>query len=82
MRASYKKLWKILIDRDMKKNELAKQANVSVATLTKLSKCENVNVDILVRICSALRCEVGDIVELVSNDIEQRGKGDNRNDKD
>ncbi|MDR0999517.1 MAG: helix-turn-helix transcriptional regulator [Clostridiales bacterium] len=76
MRASYKKLWKLLIDRDMKKTDLAELANVSVATLTKLSKCENVNVDILVRICSALECEMGDIMELVGNDIEeQAGKG-------
>jgi DNA-binding Xre family transcriptional regulator len=76
MKASYKRLWKLLIDRDMKKSDLAEHANVSVATLTKLAKCENVNVDILVRICSALECEVGDIMELVGNDIEeQTGKG-------
>jgi DNA-binding Xre family transcriptional regulator len=70
MRASYKKLWKLLIDRDMKKSDLAERANVSVATLTKLTKCENVNVDILIRICSALECEVGDIMELIGNDTE------------
>jgi DNA-binding Xre family transcriptional regulator len=72
MKASYKKLWKLLIDRDMKKSDLAERANVSVATLTKLAKCENVNVDILIRICSALKCEVGDIMELVGNDIEEQ----------
>jgi DNA-binding Xre family transcriptional regulator len=48
----------------MKKSDLAERANVSVATLTKLTKCENVNVDILIRICSALKCEVGDIMEI------------------
>jgi Predicted transcriptional regulator len=79
MVVSYKKLWKLLIDKDLKKSDLAEQANVSVATLTKLAKCENVNVDILVRICSALECEVSDIMELVNNDgdFEKRGKGDN-----
>jgi DNA-binding Xre family transcriptional regulator len=61
-----------LIDRDMKKSDLAECANVSVATLTKLAKCENVNVDILVRICSALNCEIGDIMELGDNDIEEQ----------
>ena len=75
MKASYKKLWKILIDRDMKKSDLAEQANVSVATLTKLAKCENVNVDILIRICSALQCEIEDIMELVHNDTEEHGRG-------
>ena len=68
MVVSYKKLWKLLIDKDLKKSDLAEQANVSVATLTKLAKCENVNVDILVRICSTLECEMGDIMELVDND--------------
>jgi DNA-binding Xre family transcriptional regulator len=76
MRVSYKRLWKLLIDRDMKKSDLAERASVSVATLTKLAKCENVNVDILVRICTALECEVSDIMELVGNDIgEQTRKG-------
>jgi DNA-binding Xre family transcriptional regulator len=65
MKASYKKLWKLLIDMDMKKSDLAEQANISVATITKLSKCENVNVDILVRICTALKCELWDIMELL-----------------
>ena len=59
----------------MKKSDLAEQANVSVATLTKLAKCENVNVDILIRICSALGCEIADIMELVHNDTEEHGRG-------
>jgi DNA-binding Xre family transcriptional regulator len=75
MQVSYKKLWKLLIDKDMKKSDLAERANVSVATLTKLTKSENVNVDILVRICSALECEICDIMELVGDNIgEETGK--------
>ena len=70
MKVSYKRLWKLLIDMDMKKSDLAEFANVSVATLTKLSKCENVNVDILVRICSALSCDISDIMELVTDDMK------------
>ena len=64
-KASYKKLWKLLIDKDMSKKTLAEQANVSVSTLSKLAKGKSVNVEILVRICGALDCEIQDIMELV-----------------
>jgi DNA-binding Xre family transcriptional regulator len=65
VKVSYKKLLKLLIDRELKKRDLSDKANVSVATLTKLSKGENVNVDVLVRVCSALECDFSDIMELV-----------------
>ena len=65
MGVSYKKLWKILIDRDMKKRDLCEVAGVSTASVAKLGKGENVNTDILVRICSALDCELSDICEIV-----------------
>ena len=65
MKVSYKKLLKLLIDRELKKRDLAVKANVSVATLTKLSKGENVNVDVLARVCTALECDFCDIMELV-----------------
>ena len=68
MAVSYKKLFKILIDRDMKKNELASAANLSANTIAKLSKNENVSLDVLIRICSALNVEFGDIMELVPDD--------------
>lgn len=64
MKISYKKLWKLLIDRDMMKKELAKQAGISTASIAKLGKNENVNTDILVKICIALDCELQDIMEL------------------
>ena len=67
MKVSYKKLWKLLIDKDLNKKSLAKIANVSGSTLTKLSKGESVNSEILVRICSALKCELWDIMELLPN---------------
>jgi DNA-binding Xre family transcriptional regulator len=66
--ASYKKLWKLLIDRDMKKRDLCKLANVSSTSLAKLGKGENVNTDILIRICKALECDMGDIVEVLTDD--------------
>lgn len=65
MKVSYKKLLKLLIDRELKKRDLAEKANVSVATLTKLAKGENVNVDVLVKVCSALECDFSDIMELI-----------------
>ena len=65
MKVSYKKLWKILIDMEINKRKLAEMANISGSTLTKLSKGESVNMEILVRICTALKCDLHDIVELV-----------------
>ena len=68
VKVSFKKLFKLLIDRDMKKNELASAANLSANTIAKLSKNENVSLDVLIRICSALNVEFGDIMELVPDD--------------
>ena len=66
MRASYKKLWKLLIDRDMKKKDLAKLAGISNTSIAKMGRNENVTMDVLVKICTALDCELGDIVEIMS----------------
>jgi DNA-binding Xre family transcriptional regulator len=66
MAASYKKLFKLLIDRDMKKKELAELSGVSVATITKMGKDGvSVNSDVLVKICHALNVDIGDIMEMV-----------------
>lgn len=66
MAASYKKLFKMLIDRNMKKKELAELAGVSVATITKMGKDgASVNSDVLVKICTALNCTMDDIVEII-----------------
>lgn len=65
MKISYKKLWKLLIDRDMMKKDLAKEAGISTASIAKLGRNENVNTDILLRICVALKCEISDILEIV-----------------
>ena len=62
---SYKKLWKILIDKDMKKQDLQKAAGVSWGVITKLSKSETVSMDVLIKICKTLDCDIGDIVELL-----------------
>lgn len=66
MAASYKRLFKLLIDRDMKKKELAQKAGVSIATITKMGKNGAVvSSDVLVRICTALGCGVDDIMEII-----------------
>lgn len=66
MAVSYKKLWKLLIDYDMKKKDLAKAADISNYTITKMSKGENVTVETLGKICTALNCRVDDIMEFIS----------------
>lgn len=65
MAVSYKKLWKILIDKDMKKKDLCAAAGISHASMAKLGKNENVTTDVLVKICSALQCNIGDIVDFL-----------------
>ena len=65
MAISYKKLWKMLIDRDMKKKDLMALSGVSQSSVTKMGKNGNVNTDVLVRICLALNCDIGDIAEIV-----------------
>lgn len=67
MTISYKKLWKLLIDRDMKKKDLQELAGVSAASITKLGKNENVNTEIIEKICVALQCDVSDIMEMVDD---------------
>jgi DNA-binding helix-turn-helix protein len=63
MKANYKRLWHILLDRDMKKKELAQIAGVSTYTINKLNKNENVTVEVLDKICKALNCTLDDIME-------------------
>ena len=65
MTVSYKKLWKLLIDKDMMKKDLQVKANISWATVTKMSKNETVRMEVLMKICQALDCRIEDIVEFV-----------------
>ena len=64
MGLSYKKLWKLLIDRNMKKSHLCKLTNLSQSTIAKLAKDKNVNTIVLEKICESLKCDISDIVEL------------------
>ncbi len=72
MSVSYKKLWKLLIDKDMKKEELRVAAGISTNTMAKLGKNENVNTEMLVKICSALRCDISDIMEIIETETDKQ----------
>ena len=65
MAVSYKKLWKLLIDKDIKKKDLIAMAKVSPATITKMGKNGHVTTEVLLKICSALNCNIEDIMEIV-----------------
>ena len=68
MRVSYLKLWKLLLDKKLKKTDLLKLADISTNTLSKLSKDKSVSMDILVRICTALECDISDIAEMIPDE--------------
>lgn len=71
MSVSYKPLWKLLIDRDMNKTELRKAAGISTSALAKLGKNENVNTEVLVKICNVLKCDISEVIELTEERIEE-----------
>lgn len=72
MFVSYKKLWKLLIDRDMNKRDLCQLAGISSASVAKLTKGENVQTDVLVKICTALNCGIEDIMEILPEQEETK----------
>ena len=73
MVVSYKKLWKLLIDKDMKKKALQAMSGISWSSITKMSKGENVSMDVLMKICLTLNCDIGDIVEMIPTEKEISG---------
>lgn len=64
MAVSYKRLWKLLIDKDMKKKDLQVAAGISWASVTKMSKDEKVSMDVLMKVCNAMKCNVGDMMDI------------------
>lgn len=68
MKVSYKKLWKLLIDRDMKKKELCALAGISPASVTKMGKGGHVTTEVLSKVCTALNCGINDIMEIVPDE--------------
>lgn len=65
MGLTYKRLWKLLIDKDLKKKDLCRIANISPSSLSKINRNENVTTEVLTKICSSLGCDISDIVEFV-----------------
>ena len=65
MAVSYKKLWKILIDKDIKKKDLSAMAGISPATITKMGKNGHVTTEVLIKICTALSCSLDDIMDII-----------------
>ena len=72
MAVSYNKLWKLLIDKQMKKSDLRKNAGISSSSLAKLTKDENVTTEVLAKICRELKCDVADIMEFVPDEITEK----------
>lgn len=68
MSVSYNKLWKLLIDKKMMKKELREMAGISSATLAKMGRDETISGEVIVKICTALHCDVGDIMEVVPDE--------------
>lgn len=71
MRVSYKKLWKLLIDKEMSKGQMRQKAGITTNSLAKLGKDENVSTEVLCKICKALDCCLDDIIEIVPDEKEQ-----------
>lgn len=76
MKMSYNKLWKLLIDKQMKKSDLRKKAGISSSSLAKLTKNENVTTEVLSKICQELNCDVSDIMEFVPDDPQENENTD------
>ena len=70
MAVSYKKLWKLLIDKDMTKTQMRMESGITTGALAKLGRNENVNTEVLVKICNALHCDISDIMELIEEEAE------------
>ncbi len=68
MRFTYKKLWKLLIDKEINKKTLCQMSNISATSVAKLGNDGNVNTSVLLKICTALKCDIGDIMEIVPDE--------------
>jgi len=69
MKVSYKKLWKLLIDKDMKKKDLMLQADISTFSIRKLNRGDNITTNVLARVCKALDCKMDDIMDFIDEDF-------------
>ena len=74
MALSYNKLWKLLIDKGMTKTEMRLKADISTTTLAKIGKNETVSMEVLLRICKVLDCNVGDIMDVINEEADDGDK--------
>ncbi len=72
MAISYNKLWKLLIDKRMKKTDLKTVADISTTTLAKMSKDQLVSMEVMRKICMALECDIGDVMEMLPDSEESK----------
>ncbi len=77
MVVSYKKLWKLMIDRDLKKKDLKTLAGISNSSISKLGRNENVNTEVLIKVCAAMHCDFGDIMEII-DDTKSLNEGNDK----
>ena len=79
MSVSYRKLWKLLIDKDMKKKDLRLSSGISTNAMAKMGKNERVTTDVIDKVCCALKCDVGDIMELIDDKlVNETQKGESK----
>ena len=81
MAISYNRLWKVLIDKRMKKTDLLAEADISTTTLAKLSKNQVVSMEVMARICKALSCDIGDVMEILQDALEDTDRGESSESK-
>lgn len=72
MKVCYNKLWKLLIDRNMRRIDLRTATGISTTSLAKLGRNDNVSLDVLTRICEALNCNIGDIMDMLPDEENQK----------
>ena len=75
MAVNYNKLWKLLIDKGMNKTELRQKADLGTTTLAKLGKAQPVSMDVMLRICSVLECNISDVMDFVPTDKKEESNG-------
>lgn len=79
MSVSYRKLWKLLIDKDMKKKDLRLSSGISTNAMAKMGKNERVTTDVIDKVCCALKCDVGDIMEIIDDKlVNETQKGESK----
>ena len=75
MKICYKKLWKLLIDKNMNRKDLRQMTGISSTAIAKMGKGDNINTDILLRICAAMKCDITDIMEIEYDEDSIAGEG-------